>query len=60
MFQSVRASGAPCDANSPFDPDLCPDRLCDVAETLMRGDEEQQRLACELLRLAARLRTRPD
>lgn len=58
MYRIMLPAAAPCEPCTSFDPDVCPDRLSDVAEALMRGDEEQQRLAGELLRLAARLRSR--
>jgi len=58
MFQPGQLSDTPCRTSASFDPDVCPERLNQVAEALMRGDEEQRRLAGELLRLAERLRTR--
>lgn len=58
MYRSMQPTVAQCEPSTSFDPNVCPDRLSDVAEALMRGDEGQRRLAGELLRLAARLRSR--
>jgi len=59
MFRPGPVSDTPCRSTTSFDPDLCPERLQQVAEALMRGDGEQRRLAGELQRLAERLRGRP-